>query len=49
MVNRGWSPGYLDDLLEEEFLAVYEDQLAFDEARAEAERKAADVGGSPRR
>jgi hypothetical protein len=48
MVNRGWSPGYLDELLEDEFLAILDDQIALDEARAEAERKAASQAGSQR-
>ncbi|KZK97282.1 MULTISPECIES: hypothetical protein [unclassified Pseudovibrio] len=43
MVNRGWSPGYLDDLLEIEFLSHFDQQVALDEARAEAERKAVEA------
>lgn len=48
MVNRGWDPGYLDDLLETEFLAVLDNQIALDEARAEAERRAAEQARSQR-
>ncbi|EFO32502.1 hypothetical protein TRICHSKD4_2301 [Roseibium sp. TrichSKD4] len=44
-MNRGWSSDWLDQLPEVEFLVIYEQQIAFDEARAEAKRKAYEKAG----
>ncbi|MCT4654358.1 MAG: hypothetical protein N4A65_00975 [Cohaesibacter sp.] len=41
MVNRGWISSDLDVMGEDEFLSIYQQQIAMDEARAEAERDAA--------
>ena len=40
MVNRGWGHGDLSAMDEAEFVSVLEDQIALDEARADAEREA---------
>ena len=40
MVNKGWGNTELNAMEEDEFIAAFEDQLAFDEARNEAEQKA---------
>ncbi len=40
MVNKGWGHGELNAMDEAEFIAVFEEQIAFDEARAEAEQEA---------
>jgi len=45
MVNKGWSNADLNAMDDGEFIAVFEDQIAFDEASAEAQQKAIDKAG----
>ena len=40
MVNKGWDHGQLNAMSEDEFVALFEDQLEFDSARNEAEKEA---------
>ena len=45
MVNKGWGNAELNAMNEGEFIGVFEDQIAFDEASAEAQQQAIDKAG----